>query len=173
MTPEHSPDLVGMLESSARALNEAAAGISDADAVIKPGEGRWSVLDCLEHVAFVEERFLGRIANAQRLETNAASRAAELSKTSADREHKLQAPDAVHPTGRYTSVAHALEVFNSVRARSIEVARTRSGELPRLSVEHPRFGTMNGSDVLVVAAGHAGRHAEQIREIRALLARRG
>jgi hypothetical protein len=34
-----------------------------------------------------------------------------------------------------------------------------------LAVEHPRFGTVNGVGLLVLMAGHARRHAAQIREL--------
>jgi len=64
MTPETAPDLIRMLTDSRRELNEAAAGFTDAEAAATPQAGGWSALECVEHVTFVEERFLGRIAAA-------------------------------------------------------------------------------------------------------------
>ena len=43
-------------------------------------------------------------------------------------------------------------------------------DLYSVSIEHARFGVMNGVELLHTIAGHARRHAEQIREVRANLA---
>jgi hypothetical protein len=37
----------------------AVAGITETQAAARPDPERWSVLDCVEHVTAVEERFLG------------------------------------------------------------------------------------------------------------------
>ena len=36
-------------------------GLTDAQARTRPAPDRWSVLECLEHVTFVERRFLGMV----------------------------------------------------------------------------------------------------------------
>jgi len=59
--------LCKLLEDSRKVFHEAAAGISESQASTSPGEGRWSVLQCTEHVTIVEERFLGFLENAGRL----------------------------------------------------------------------------------------------------------
>jgi uncharacterized damage-inducible protein DinB len=169
MTAEPAFDLIHALEESRQALNDAAAGLTEAEAEAAPEAGRWSVLQCVEHVAFVEERFLGRLAGAPQLATQAESREEELAALYTNRSRRFQAPEAAHPTGRFTSLAQALEAFNAVRGRTLKVAAERAAELPLLTLEHPRFGVMNGVGIMVVIAGHAKRHAEQVREIRAAL----
>ena len=47
------------LEDSRSALANAVAGVTEEGSRRKPAPDRWSVLECLEHVARVEERFLG------------------------------------------------------------------------------------------------------------------
>ena len=78
-------------------------------------------------------------------------------------------PDAVKPAGRFTTLAQTLEAFNAVRTRAVRVAETTGSELYAIEVEHSRFGWMNGAELMAVIAGHAHRHADQIREIRAAL----
>jgi hypothetical protein len=81
----------------------------------------------------------------------------------------VQAPEAVLPGGRFTTLAQALEQFNAGRTRSIQFAEDRCDELYFLASEHPRFGPVNGVELLIIIAGHCRRHAEQIRETRAAL----
>ncbi len=45
------------------------AGLNEAQAKARPDPERWSVLDCVEHVTSVEERFLGWLEAAKKLDT--------------------------------------------------------------------------------------------------------
>jgi hypothetical protein len=86
-----------------------------------------------------------------------------------DRSTRIKAPEAVWPIGRFTTLGQALEQFNAGRARSIQFAEDRYGDLYCLASEHPRLGPMNGVEFLILIAAHARRHAEQIRETRDVL----
>jgi hypothetical protein len=55
--------------------------------------------------------------------------------------------------------------FNAARDRTTRYAEEHSRELYSISIDHPRFGKLNGVEVLVLMAGHTQRHADQIREI--------
>jgi len=168
MAPNPSDDIVETLEKSRAALHAAAAGLSEAQAAERPGAGRWSALECVEHVATVEERFLGLVAGARRLETPAADRQREEDLTArlTDRGNRREAPEPARPAGRFATLAEALNAFNAVRGRSLQVARERGAELYSLTAHHHRFGDLNGHEILLIVAGHAARHAAQIREMR-------
>jgi uncharacterized damage-inducible protein DinB len=169
MTPDARLTIVHLLESSREEVNAAARAIPEGHANARPAAGRWSVLECVEHIAAVEERLLGRLSGAERMETVRADagREAKLAAMVTDRSVRAQAPDPVAPKGRFTSVAEALDQFNAARTRTVRFAEERGGELYQLAAEHPRFGSLNGMEMLVIIAGHARRHAEQIREIAA------
>ena len=152
-----------MLLNSQRELNEAASGFTEAEAAAKPEGGGWSAIECVEHVTFVEERFLGRIAAAAPSDTPGPNRTEELAAKLKNREARAQAPEVAEPKGRFATLTDALAAFNDVRRRTLEMARQRSGELAKLELDHPRFGNMDGVGMVVVMAGHARRHAEQIR----------
>jgi hypothetical protein len=130
-------------------------------------------LQCVEHVVNVEERFLGRLGEAERAAAPRTdpTRESELAARVTNRAMRAQAPDPVKPTGRFASLRDALSAFNATRERTISFARDRAGDLAWLVVEHPRFGNLNGSELLLIMAGHALRHSEQIRETRAAVAK--
>ena len=160
-----------MLESSREEVAAAARGIPEEHANTRPEAGRWSVLECVEHIAAVEERLLGRLAGAERLDAPRVDpeKEAMLMARVADRSSRAQAPEPVAPQGRFSNVPQALDHFSAMRARTIQFAEERSADLYHLASEHPRFGTLNGAELLLFIACHGRRHAEQIREITALL----
>jgi hypothetical protein len=166
MTPETAPDLIQMLIDSQRELNEAAAGFTEAEGAATPQAGGWSALQCVEHVTFVEERFLGRIAAAAPSETPGPNRRTELAAKLTNREARAEAPEVAQPKGRFATLAEALAAFNDVRVRTLEMAKQRAHELSTLELDHPRFGKMDGVGMMVVIAGHSRRHADQIRTLR-------
>jgi hypothetical protein len=171
MAPEERSEIVQILENSRQEFNAAAGGVSETQAQISPEAGRWSVLECVEHVAIVEDRFLGWLQKAERMETPRVDkqREADLAVRVPDRTNRAQAPEVVRPAGRFASLAQALAQFNATRTRAIQFADQRRGDLYSLASEHPRFGPVNGAELMVIIAGHARRHAAQIREVRAAL----
>jgi hypothetical protein len=129
------------------------------------------VLECVEHVTVVEERFLGRLETAPRRESPRVDheKEAELAVRVPNRTVKAEAPEPARPTGRYSSLAEALGQFHAARGRTIRFAQDRARDLDWLALEHPRFGPLNGAEFIVVIAGHARRHAAQIQEVKSAL----
>jgi hypothetical protein len=164
-------EIVENLERSRQEFLAAVAGITEAQAQERPHPERWSVLDCVEHVATVEVRFQGWLEGAKKVEAPRIDKEKEatLMTRVPDRSTRVKAPEAVVPSGRFTTLAQALEEFNSGRTRSVQFAEERSDDLYCLAAEHPRFGPVNGVELLIITAGHCRRHAEQIKETRAAL----
>jgi uncharacterized damage-inducible protein DinB len=172
MSPQPSSEIADTLEQS-REEFLAAANVPESLASVKPAEGRWSVLDCIEHVTTVEQGFLGRLKPAEGEAPPAnRDREAEILGIVLDRSSRRQAPEAIHPKGRFASLTQALEEFNAVRARTAQFAEEQGPGLYSLTVTHPVLGPMNGKEALILIAGHARRHAAQMRETAAALAAR-
>jgi len=171
MAPEEKLEIVQHLERGRQEFLASVAGLSEWQVTIRPDPARWSVLDCVEHVTTVEERFLGWLENAKKLDEPRIDKQKEagLLARVADRSTRAQSPEAALPVGRFTTLAQALEQFNVNRTRSIQFAQERSDELYYLATEHPRFGPMNGAEFLMIITAHARRHAAQIQEVRAAL----
>jgi len=170
MTTQARSEIVQILETGREEFNAAAAGM-EAEAKAKPAPDRWSVLECVEHVVIVEENNLGKLTQATRQEAARIDKKkeAEIVAQFPDRSTRHSAPEAARPTGRFASLAQALERFNAVRNQVVRFAEDRQPDLYRLTTEHRRLGTVNGAEMLLIIAGHARRHADQIREIKAAL----
>jgi hypothetical protein len=171
MAPKERTEIVETLERSRQEFLAAVEGLTERQAAARPDPERWSVLDCVEHVTAVEERFLGWLEAAEKLDVPRVDKEKEwgLMGRIPDRSVRVKAPDAVLPAGRFKTLADALDRFNAERTRSVQFAENRCDDLYCLAAAHPRFGPMNGVEFLIIIAGHARRHAEQIRETRAAL----
>lgn len=170
--PTTIDEIVTMLDDSRRAFHAATDSIPDAQANAKPAAASWSVLEIVEHVAKVEDSFYGLLQKAQVLDAPSISRAKEsqLASQVKDRSTKVEAPEFVRPQGRFTSLYQALAEFDAGRARMIQFAQQQGQGLYSLHTIHPRRGPMNGVELMTVAANHALRHVEQVKETVAALA---
>jgi hypothetical protein len=171
MAPQERTEIVENLERSRQEFLATLAGLSDSQAKTRPAPERWSVLDCVEHVTMVEDRFLGFLQKAEKQDSPSMDKEKEagLMASVPNRATRIQAPEAVWPQGRFETLAQAIEKFNSERGRSIQFAEEHCDDLYSLASAHPRLGPMNGVEFLILIAAHARRHAEQIRETRAAL----
>jgi len=174
MSPAERTEIVDMLEQSREDFRAAVAGVSESLAKTRPEAERWSVLDCVEHVATFEEMFLKRLAGGEYTEAPPEDKAKEASLATriVDRSSRRQAPETVLPKGRFASLAEGLEQFEVARGRSLQFAQERAADLYTLASMHPAFGPLNGVEALIIIASHSRRHAEQIREARAAIEKR-
>lgn len=171
MAPQEQSEIVKCLEDSRADCRAAAEGVSQAQATVRPAPERWSVLECVEHIVVAESRFLGWLQNpvAEAAPPMDKEKEAKLLLGVSGRSQRVNAPEPVHPTGRFATLAEALAQFEETRAKSIQFAESRGPGLYSLAAKHPFFGAVNGGEVMVLIAAHARRHAAQIREIRAAL----
>ncbi len=171
MAPSETSQIIKALEKSREDFHAAVSGLPEALAATRPEADRWSVLECVEHVATAEEIFLKRLTGGEHSTAPAEDKGNEaaLAARLEDRSTRRQAPEVVLPRNRFTSLAEALEQFDRARGRTVQFAQERAADLYTLATEHRVFGPLNGMETLVIVASHSRRHAKQIREIRAAL----
>jgi DinB family protein len=167
MAPQTSADLISTLKNSLENLRQTLEGITEEQAGASPCAGQWSAIECLEHLTIAEESMLRRLKTGELLAEpiHLPEREARMAAGVAGRATRVQAPPHALPTGRFASLAEALQAFTAARERSIEFIETDPN--PRaLQVSHPFFGLVSGYELAAIMASHSVRHALQIREIR-------
>jgi|SRR5579871_1249542 len=143
--------------------------LSETQLKFKPQPDRWSIADCVEHVALTEDGMYARVTKGA---PNPAGAALDPEKyerfVSAviARRRKVVAPDPMQPTGHFASIATAREQFVTSRARAIEYVRACTGDLRTLFAKHPLLGDIDCYQFLLLLAVHPARHAAQIEEIK-------
>lgn len=153
------------------ALAQAVAGVDEALARRKPSPETWSILDCVEHTIETERYLLSRLRAAQSVEQpfEKSRREGKIAMLAADRTRKIEAPEPVHPRGRYETLAEALAAFDQVRAEVVDWVENCAGDPRRMLTEHPLIaGPVTCAETLAMMAAHPARHAKQIEEVRNL-----
>lgn len=157
--------LISILESSRRDFLDATAGISPQQASVKPAPGCWSALECIEHVIAFEDRCLAWISSGTAVAPQRSpEKELRLFTMIRSRLTKVEAPEVFRPRGRFDALAAALAGFKATRDRSVQVARECGDTLYSIGAQHPRFGNLNGVELIHLIDAHARRHADQIRE---------
>lgn len=165
--------LIAYLESTLREVEAEAAELAAEQLAFRPAPGRWTIAECVEHIALAESVFR-RIVDgllqlpprpaakpeAQRREEDEA-----IPRLARDRGKKGQAPEAGVPAGR--PVAESLAILRRDRAATIDFVRTTAADLRAHRRDSPVLRDTDAYQWLLLAGGHAQRHLDQIRELKA------
>lgn len=138
----------------------------------QPGEGRWSIAECLEHVTRVENRVLGIIQKKteeqpQTVAPDIREKDTFLLSAVPDRTERRQAPEIARPSGQWTDPREMLDQFETVRASSAQLAAETKADLRSYIYPHGAFGDLDCYQWLLLLGLHSERHARQIEEIKA------
>jgi len=169
------------LEIAAYGLAESVRGLAQPQWTLKP-RSPWSIAEIVEHLARLEELFVGRIAlrlidapagsaDRDREETDALVRS-----VASDRSARVvlpgrvsladDAPSQIAPRGEW-GPEESMRCFRDGRTRTADFLRTSSADLRGHVVEHPALGALDGYQWVLFLAAHSVRHTKQILEVKA------
>jgi uncharacterized damage-inducible protein DinB len=159
-------EMLAELDKGRQELLEALRGVTEEAASFRPGPGRWSVLECVEHVVVVEDYLFGQIGASSATAVPADDRRREklIPVRATDRRFRIESPDVSKPTGRFATLEAATERFLAGRQRTIHFVEECGDDLRARLTTHPILGTVNCWETLLLMAAHPRRHAAQIRE---------
>jgi uncharacterized damage-inducible protein DinB len=167
MTPAERERVLTYLRETQENLLRATRNLSPTQLQYKPAPDRWSVAECLEHLAFTEGLVLNNINNA--LERPADSSTPGMSDNGvmqlvADRSNRRMAPEPIAPAGRW-SHDQVVGEFESARKRTLDFVATTSAQLRQHTFPHPMLGTIDCYQWLLLVGAHGERHRAQAEEI--------
>lgn len=161
--------ILGLLDESSKAMENAVAGVNEERAKQRPADGGWTIAEVVEHVALAEEQMFFALTERFR-PIPAAPPDKEKEKRIRDailnRNEKMLSPEITRPTGRFESLTAALSHFRACRARTIHYVEQCRDDQRCRSVKHPLAGVVSGYEYLLILASHPARHTAQIRELR-------
>ncbi|MGO9317266.1 MAG: DinB family protein [Terracidiphilus sp.] len=161
--------ILASLEHGSTALLNALHGVTEELAIRVPGPGRWSILQCAEHVAVAEDHLFSLITASKWSDTPLINEQREIliATRGPDRTTRRESPEDAKPTGRFSTLSEAVQHFQTGRVRTIQFVNENKGDLRSRITTHPLMGTVNCHEVLLLMAVHPTRHANQIEEIKA------
>jgi uncharacterized damage-inducible protein DinB len=165
--------LVDYLTTSQELLEEAVRDLSPEQWSYKPALDRWSVAECVEHLALAEQTIFGvvhRALDAPPVKPvdpkTVRERDQIILRLATDRSEKFSAPEQLKPTS--VPVEESMRTFRQRRGSTLEFARSSHRDLRGHAADHPLFKNADTYQWLLLAAAHVERHVNQIRELKAV-----
>jgi hypothetical protein len=170
MSPAERAYLLEQLETSKKEMLASIQGLSAAQWTFKPAPEVWSVQECAEHIILAENYIFGgaqQILKSPAVDRPAISNEEVDHKIVAgvqDRSHKVKAPEAIVPSGKFATPEDAAREFTARRDKTIAYVTTTTDAL-RVHVGPGPAGPMDAYQFLLLLAAHSARHTAQIREV--------
>lgn len=164
---------VGMLKDTRDAAIDATMGLSEEQQNFKAAPEKWSVKECMYHIAGAEKLLWTMFEGAMKAAANPEKRTEikvtdeQLIAMIQDRSKKAQAPEPIQPknTG-FNSLDEAIADFKKSRNDHIKYLKTSTEDLRNHVVQLP-FGYIDCYQFLLFMAAHSNRHTQQMNEVKA------
>ena len=158
------------LHATQKQVSDTIASLTPAQLDFHAGPNRWSVGDCLEHLALTETGLFGMLTGQVMVSPAAPEKMAltvgkddVVIKTISSREVKAKAPEMFVPSHKWKTTAETLAAFRAARKETIAYTQTTPAEL-RLHFMKIPGGLMDGYQVLLMIGAHTERHLAQMKE---------
>ena len=168
-------ELVKYLKKTRDNAEKATRGLSAEQLNFKPAPERWSVAQCIEHIAAAEDLLYATITN-NVMKSPAPAEPFDPAKSHdidakvkagvTDRSQKAQAPEALVPTNRFGSPNGSWQHFLDSRERTIAFAQNEKG-LRAHAMDNPVAKGLDAYQWLLFLSAHSARHTAQILEVKA------
>jgi DinB superfamily len=145
--------------------------LSPAQWNFKSAPDRWSVAECMEHIAAAEDFIRGMIVEKVMIAPAVPGRDfsvidAGILTAVPDRTTKVQAPDPLKPTNRFASPQGSIDHFVESRAKTEEFLKNTPG-LRDHAVDSPVGTKWDAYEFVLPIGAHSERHTKQIQEVKA------
>src|SRR5580658_7168089 len=159
------------LEKTKQGVLDATKGLSEAQWNFKAGPDRWSIAQCMEHIAAAEDYIRGIVVEKVMAAPAVPDRDTKKIDDGViamvpDRSHKAQAPEPLVPTNRFGTPDASIKHFIESREKTEEFLKTTPG-LSDHAVDSPMGVKMDGYEFVLLIAAHSERHTKQILEVKA------
>ena len=173
ITEQERKTAIGLLQQTEQGVIDAIAGLSDAQLNFKPAPDRWSVAECVKHIAITEQA-LWHMTDSVIQGTPNPEKRSEIKATDEQvvqaiesREKKVKTAPPLEPQNTpYQSLSEALESFKTNRAKLIEYVKSTDDDLRNHVVTLPP-GSFDCYQMILFMGAHSNRHTQQIEEVKA------
>jgi hypothetical protein len=173
LTSKERKFLISDLKNTKEGLSKSIKGLSETQLNFKPAADKWSVKECVQHLAIAEENLWMMADGALKQPANAEDRK-EIKMTDQDmlnfmndRSKKFQTAETFKPEqSKWKTTAEAMDAFKESRTKLIKYVKTTTDDV-RNHVAKAPFGSIDVYQVLLMISSHTARHTKQIEEVKA------
>jgi hypothetical protein len=173
LTAKEREDAIRSLKETEAGVFNAVKGLTEAQLTYKPAADRWSVEECVKHIAASEKELWAMAEASLKKAPNPEKRAGikltdtALVKAVEDRSHKAKTFSALEPANSpYKTLAEALQAFKENREKLIDFVKNTNADLRNHVLELP-LGTFDSYQFILLISAHSNRHTHQIDEVKA------
>jgi hypothetical protein len=173
ITKKEREQAIKLLKSTQDNVLNEIKGLSEAQLKYKPAPDRWSVEECVKHIAVTEQALWKVTENGIKQPANPEKRSEikatdeQLVQMVESREKKVKTSEQLKPENTpFTSVTDAAASFTTNRQQLIDYVKTTNEDLRNHVVTLP-FGSADCYQMTLFIAAHSNRHARQIKEVKA------
>jgi DinB superfamily len=171
VTQAEKDKALAYLESTKKDVLDATNNLSPAQWSFKSAPDRWSIAECMEHIAAAEDYIRGAVENGVMKAPAVPGRDiaaidAGIIANVPERKNKVQAPEAIKPTNRFGSPQVAIDHFVESRATTENFLKTTPG-LRDHAADSPTGQKWDAYEFILLIAAHSERHTNQIKEVKA------
>jgi len=148
-------------------------GLSDAQINFKAAPDRWSVKECVYHIALSENNLWQMLEDALKQPANPEKRSEikmtdeQLINMVEDRSFKVKTTEPFEPkNATWKTIDEALEYFKNLRAEHIKYIKNTTEDLRNHFIQMP-FGWLDCYQACLLMSAHANRHTQQLNEVKA------
>jgi hypothetical protein len=148
-------------------------GLSESQLNFKTSPERWSVAQCIDHIAIAENAIFAGVQKSLQDSANPSKRAeitaydTTVLRVVTDRSHKSTAPEFLQPDGKFANTEEAMKSFIDRRNKTIDYILHTHDDLRNHFGKHAIMGTIDDYQGLLVISAHCRRHTLQIEEVMA------
>jgi hypothetical protein len=148
-------------------------GLSSVQLNFKADSSRWSVAQCVEHIALAESMIWQYISATLKQPPTPEKKSQlkytdeQLIQLTTDRSMKFKAPEPLQPIGKFANTDEALKYYTNKRDSTIAYIGATQDDLKNRYIVHPVMGTLNLYQALLLIAAHSERHTMQLEEVKA------
>lgn len=164
---------IGLMKDTYKDAVNATKGLSDAQLDFKAAPDKWSVKECMYHIAVTEKGLWSMLEGTMKSPANPEKRAEikvtdeQFVKMLEDRTNKVKTNDAMEPRNSgYKSLDEAITDFKTARMSHIKYMKTSTEDLRNHVLQMP-FGWIDCYQLYLMIAAHSNRHTQQMNEVKA------
>lgn len=164
---------LNLMKDTRNEVLKSVKGLSEAQLNYKAAPDRWSIKECMYHIAISEKNLWGLLEMTMKSPANPEKRS-EIKVTDEDfvkmienRTNKVKTSEPFEPKNTpYKTLDEAINAFKAMRADHIKYMKSTTEDLRNHVVQMP-FGMIDCYQLCLMVAAHDNRHRQQIDEVKA------
>ena len=160
------------MKSTKAELQDAIKGLSAAQLTYKMSPDKWSVQECVYHIAISEKRLWTMLETSMKAGPTPEKKKdlkvtdEQVIKMTEDRTNKVKTFAPLEPQNtHYKSLDEAMNDFKTTRAAHIKYMKATSEDLRNHFVQMP-FGLLDCYQLCLLISSHTDRHVQQLNEVK-------